>query len=223
MQVSAVSQLFAADAAGAVQALAEVVQQGVVLPGARMNDGWHRQGHPTQLPRISSSSSSMQGATQPMQDQQQQQQPEQQADSAGITVNGSIADARCCSQLYVDFMAAADELGIWTVNDVAAAVEQCCKVWQVRHAADDLLAVGTRQAAGMAGHHLLSVDGCSARSSIPRHDKARRQVLLSTCCRWISLLLMSMPLFSHLLVTCRFSVHQRTPVTAAAVPQYGSC
>jgi hypothetical protein len=131
-----VSQLFAADAAGAVQALAEVVQQGVVLPGARMNDGWHQQGNPTQLrssnSSSSSSSSSMQSAPQPMQEQQQQQ-----ADSAGITVDGSIADVRCCSQLYVDFMAAADALGIWTVNDVAAAVEQCCKVWQVRHEADN--------------------------------------------------------------------------------------
>jgi hypothetical protein len=132
LQVSAVSQLFAADAAGAVTALAEVVRQGVVLPGAKMDDGWHPQGNATQLPRSSSSSSSStQGAAQPTQDVQQQQ-PVQLASVAGVGCDASSADARCCSQLYVDFMAAADALGIWTVNDVAAAVEQCCKVWKVR-------------------------------------------------------------------------------------------
>lgn len=36
-----------------------------------------------------------------------------------------------CSQLYVDFMAAADAVGVFTVNDTAAAVEQCCSVWKV--------------------------------------------------------------------------------------------
>jgi hypothetical protein len=172
MQVSAVSQLFAADAGGAVQALAEVVQQGVVLPGARMNDGWHQQGNPTQLPR---SSSSMQGAEQPMQDQQQQQ-PGQQADSAGSTVDGSIADARCCSQLYVDFMAAADALGIWTVNDVAAAVEQCCKVWQVRHEDDNSLRLehdSLQEVWFTTSQLLLDVAGTSFLS---KKDKQRRQV-----------------------------------------------
>jgi hypothetical protein len=126
-----VSELFAADASGAVQALAGVVQQGVVLPGARMDDGWHQQGNPAQLPprsSSSSSSSSNEDSSQPAGVQALQQE----LPAGAAKGSESSADACCCSQLYVDFMAAADALGVWTVGDMAAAVEQCCKVWQVR-------------------------------------------------------------------------------------------
>ncbi|KAF6256289.1 hypothetical protein COO60DRAFT_132486 [Scenedesmus sp. NREL 46B-D3] len=90
-----------------------------------------------------------------------QEQPHVQHRAGTTADDDSSADARCCSQLYVDFMAAADALGVWTVNDTAAAVEQCCKVWQVQRAAG----AGSTGASSAAVQQLLSTPSVLRRLS----------------------------------------------------------
>lgn len=109
--MAAVAELFAADPAGALLALAQVVQQGVVLPGACMDDaGWHKQHNSSRAGRGGSSAAAaeQQGARQ-----------------------GQLVAHPAASQLYIDALAAADIMGLHTLNDAADAVEQACELWKV--------------------------------------------------------------------------------------------
>lgn len=131
MQVSAVGKIFADDPQGAVQALAAAVQCGIVLPGCRMKDDWHGTGK--MLQSIDARSHA----------------------AAAVTAAGSSAGSQC-SRLYIDWMAAADAVGVYTINDTAAAVEQCCEIWQVRSylGSKDML-VGTIVGTGIGQIHLV--------------------------------------------------------------------
>ncbi|KAI8462510.1 MAG: fatty acid desaturase-domain-containing protein [Monoraphidium minutum] len=94
-----VGRIFAEDPEGAVVALAEVVARGVVMPGARLDDGWHA------------------GAN--------------AAGGGGQNAASSGGGGGGATALYRDYAAAADALGVLTVADHAAGLEQLLAAWGV--------------------------------------------------------------------------------------------
>jgi hypothetical protein len=129
-QVAAVKQLFATDPQGAVAAVAQVVQQGLMLPACKMSDdGWHE--HNNESSHSGRSSGSIRSRS---------RQAAAHAASASTGNQGHSTEqpglpqvvAGLASQLYVDWMAATAAAGAYSVLDTAAAIEEACQLFQAR-------------------------------------------------------------------------------------------
>jgi hypothetical protein len=136
-----VGKLLQADPEAALLALADVVTRGVVMPGARMDDGWHGRANA----RSASSSSGGGGGGGGGGDGGGDSSDGGGGDAQGSEGGGSGADPDAAvvgrgngnaggnggSQLYRDYAAAADALGVFTVADHAAGLEQLLGAWEV--------------------------------------------------------------------------------------------
>lgn len=135
-QVAAVKQLFATDPQGAVAALAQVVQQGVMLTASRMSDdGWHEQNN--ERHHNNGSSGTIRGRS-----SKAIVQPSSASADSNDRQRQLQVVAGPASRLYVDWMAAAAAAGAYSVLDTASAVEEACQLFQARLVRDRLQCIG---------------------------------------------------------------------------------
>ena len=120
-----VGRLFKTDPEGALLALSEVARRGVVMPGARMDDGWHGRGNTGGGGGGGSSGGS--GGAGGGEGSGSGRDAGSEADSAGGSAGGGGGGTR----LYRDYAAVADALGVFTIADYAAGLEQMMEAWDV--------------------------------------------------------------------------------------------
>lgn len=126
---AAVAQIFQKDPEGAASALGDLARRGLVMPGARMDDGWHEVANAvggtrsSGSVRVGSSGSSNGGGS------SSSDRVRGGGEGGG---DGGRGGSNGASQLYRDYAAAADALGVFTVADYAAGLEQLLEIWNVR-------------------------------------------------------------------------------------------
>jgi len=121
--------LFELDGDAALRALWEVARRGVAMPGTRMEDGWHGAGN-----HLGASGAGGGGRGGGGDDGGKRGEGKKGAEEAAAGEGGASegdGGGSGATPLFRDWSAAADALGVLTVADYAAALEQLMQLWNV--------------------------------------------------------------------------------------------